>query len=239
MAQTSGQKLQRLFSLIAQATDEEALRSHFIDSIGSHFQSQRWGIYLYDMKGELASVDIHGIRNVDTFVSLYQSVGKAVDPVLKYVETYHAPAHEGLFFRPDEWKRSALYQNCCAHLDHAHLMTGPIVGNGCMTGAVYFARTWGTLPFNTHNLVELGAVCAHLSAQLAAFKPSDAISLNARQLLTARETQIATLVANGLTNAAISQGLWISENTVKQALKRIFRKLKVSNRAAMVGKLLS
>ncbi len=55
----------------------------------------------------------------------------------------------------------------------------------------------------------------------------------------AHEIQIAALVAKGLTNAAISQALWISENTVKQALKRIFRKLTVSNRAAMVSKLLN
>jgi DNA-binding CsgD family transcriptional regulator len=236
--QKSPQKLQTLFWEIAQAKDAKDLRSRFIDTIGVHFQSQRWGIYLYDLKGQLASVDIQGIRNVDAFVSQYQSLGKAIDPVLQYVEAYHAPAHEGLFYKPGEWERSQLYQRCCITQSHRHLMTGPLVGSGRMVGAVYFARTDNPDAFDSHDLSELGAVCAHLSAQLAAFEPKSNLDLALQHLLSARERQIAELVADGLTNGAISQQLWITENTVKQALKKIFRKLKVSSRAAMVAKLL-
>jgi DNA-binding NarL/FixJ family response regulator len=53
--------------------------------------------------------------------------------------------------------------------------------------------------------------------------------------LTSRELQIAELVALGRTNAAIGSELWITENSVKQALKRMFRKLAVSSRAEMVA----
>ena len=53
--------------------------------------------------------------------------------------------------------------------------------------------------------------------------------------LTPREIQIAELVAQGLTNAEIGTALWIQENSVKQALKRMFRKLQVSSRAEMVA----
>jgi DNA-binding CsgD family transcriptional regulator len=35
----------------------------------------------------------------------------------------------------------------------------------------------------------------------------------------------------------LAQNFGFCENSVKQALKRLFRKLEVSNRAAMVGKL--
>lgn len=55
--------------------------------------------------------------------------------------------------------------------------------------------------------------------------------------LTSREVQIAELVAQGLTNAEIGAELWITENSVKQALKRMFRKLEVSSRAEMVAQL--
>jgi DNA-binding CsgD family transcriptional regulator len=41
-------------------------------------------------------------------------------------------------------------------------------------------------------------------------------------------------VANGLSTAAISQSLWISENTTKFHLKNIYRKLGVANRAGAV-----
>jgi DNA-binding CsgD family transcriptional regulator len=57
--------------------------------------------------------------------------------------------------------------------------------------------------------------------------------------LTPREIQIAELVAHGLTNAQIGATLWITENSVKQALKRMFRKLEVSSRAQMVAQLSS
>lgn len=56
--------------------------------------------------------------------------------------------------------------------------------------------------------------------------------------LTPREIQIAQLVAQGQTNAEIGVTLWITENSVKQALKRMFRKLEVSSRAQMVALLL-
>ena len=57
------------------------------------------------------------------------------------------------------------------------------------------------------------------------------------ELLTARELQIVELVALGRTNAEIGTELWIAENSVKQALKRMFRKLKASSRAEMVAQL--
>ncbi|MGG6263682.1 response regulator transcription factor [Leptolyngbya sp. AN03gr2] len=55
--------------------------------------------------------------------------------------------------------------------------------------------------------------------------------------LTPRERQIAELVAQGLTNAEIGAQLWITQNTVKQTLKRMFCKLNVSARAELVAKL--
>jgi DNA-binding NarL/FixJ family response regulator len=53
-------------------------------------------------------------------------------------------------------------------------------------------------------------------------------------LLTARELQIATLVAQGLQNKQVAKKLHISEWTVSTHLRRIFAKLHVDSRAAMV-----
>jgi DNA-binding CsgD family transcriptional regulator len=52
-----------------------------------------------------------------------------------------------------------------------------------------------------------------------------------------REAQIANLGARGLTNAEIGAQLWITQNSVKQALKRMFRKLEVASRTEMISKL--
>jgi len=56
------------------------------------------------------------------------------------------------------------------------------------------------------------------------------------KLLTARELQIATLVAEGRVNKQIAAELNISEWTVSTHLRRIFAKLSVDTRAAMVSK---
>lgn len=52
--------------------------------------------------------------------------------------------------------------------------------------------------------------------------------------LTPRETQIARLVADGFVNKEIASKLSISEWTVSTHMRRIFAKLGVETRAAMV-----
>ena len=54
------------------------------------------------------------------------------------------------------------------------------------------------------------------------------------EVLTKRELQIATLVAEGRVNNEIAAGLGISEWTVSTHLRRMFAKLGVDNRAALV-----
>lgn len=53
-------------------------------------------------------------------------------------------------------------------------------------------------------------------------------------VLSPREQEIATLVSQGLTTKQIAQKAFVSENTVKQHLKRIFAKTDVHNRAELV-----
>jgi DNA-binding NarL/FixJ family response regulator len=52
--------------------------------------------------------------------------------------------------------------------------------------------------------------------------------------LTERERSILSAVAAGMTTAAISRDLWISEHTIKFHLTNIYRKLGVVNRAGAV-----
>jgi len=53
-------------------------------------------------------------------------------------------------------------------------------------------------------------------------------------LLTEREQTILDAIASGLTTAAISEQLWVSEHTVKFHLTNIYRKLGVANRAGAI-----
>jgi DNA-binding CsgD family transcriptional regulator len=225
-----------LFQAIATAPTEEVLRFRVMDSVSEYFGIQRWGIYLLDADSGLASVDARGVS--DAFVEQYQKFGKAVDPVLKYVLAYHAPAHEELVLPKGAWKQSELYKRCCSTYDHEHIMTGPLVGHGRLIGTINFARIGYVPAFDQLDLASLGAVCTHFSARLAELRKPPLAPDQMINRLTPREIQIAYLVAKGLTNAEIGAELWITQNSVKQALKRMFKKLEVSARTEMVAKLM-
>jgi DNA-binding CsgD family transcriptional regulator len=75
-----------------------------------------------------------------------------------------------------------------------------------------------------------GCSCAILKG---AQKNSQA-GLDLTLLLSGRELQIATLVAKGYGNKQVAKQLHISEWTVSSYLRRIFAKLGVESRAAMV-----
>lgn len=229
------ESLHSLFQNLATASTEQQLRDRLMDNLSEPFGMQRWGLYLLNDKGKLASFDAVGVS--DRFVEKYEAIGKSVDPVLKYVLQYHAPAHEELVFPMGQWKQSQLYRRCCIEYDHEHIMTGPIVGSGSLVGTIHFARIGKTKTFDRYDLANLGAICLHLSACLAKLRSSDRERKIPEVKLTPREMQIANLVAKGLTNADIGRDLWITKNTVKQALKKMFIKLEVSSRTEMVVKL--
>lgn len=99
----------------------------------------------------------------------------------------------------------------------------------------------------------LARAAAHIDAlcetelDLTRFVPSeDAPARPVRQstsrlatLLTPREREVLDLMASGATNTAIAARLVVSEGTVKTHVKRILRKLHVSNRAEAVARYLN
>lgn len=99
--------------------------------------------------------------------------------------------------------------------------------------------------FDTQNLTNLSAICLHLSVWTTTVGSQEIYQGKSQHQpfktarLTSRELQIAELVALGKTNVEIGHQLWITENSVKLALKRMFRKLEVSSRVEMVAQLLA
>lgn len=66
------------------------------------------------------------------------------------------------------------------------------------------------------------------------YYPAEASKPNFAVLLTERELQIVQLVAKGYSNKQVAHQLHISEWTVSTHLRRVFAKLGVDSRAAMV-----
>ena len=155
----------------------------------------------------------------------------------RYLAERHTPVHEGLVTSPKAWTI------ICPRPDHWHVMAGPIVNGGQLVGVVGCTREQSMLAFDTQNLADLSAICLHLSVWAATVRSAKLSRRESPQQafksdrLTPRELQIAELVALGRTNTEIGKEIWITENSVKQALKRMFRKLEVSSRAEMVAQL--
>ncbi|MBD2359144.1 LuxR family transcriptional regulator [Tolypothrix sp. FACHB-123] len=210
--------LQALFTAIAQAKNEQELRSQVLLEFRDYFAAKRCGLFFYD---RLPLVDSKLQKAFQLAISIEHN------PVLRYIVERHAPVHEALVVSPKTWRL------ICPRSDHWHVMAGPIVTNGKLIGGVGLTREQGSFAFDTQNLLDLSALCLHLSAWVATVHSQQ--QPLAIHRLTPREMQIAELVAQGYTNAEIGAKLWITENSVKQALKRMFRKLEVTSRAQMIA----
>ncbi|MEM8642032.1 MAG: LuxR C-terminal-related transcriptional regulator [Cyanobacteria bacterium P01_G01_bin.54] len=220
--------LQVLFAAINQAPDEQTLRSRIVPQIGALFAAKRQGCFFFDQLP---------LRNRNFQRAVQVALSVEHNPVARYLVEHHAPVHEALVASPKVWSM------ICPRRDHWHVMAGPIVSQGQLVGVVGCTRDRSMPAFDAQNLADLSAICLHLSVWTATMRSqcqsTDANPLenSNAQRLTPREWQIADLVALGRTNAAIGTELWITENSVKQALKRMFRKLEVSSRAEMVAQL--
>lgn len=228
--------LQLLFAEINQVQDEhklrfgeaDALRTYLVPKIGEYFAAKRSGIFFFDQLW--SDSKLQNILNVALSVKH--------NPVARYIAERHTPVHEGLVTSPKAWAI------ICPRPDHWHVMAGPILDRGKLVGAVGCTRDKSMPAFESQNLADLSAICLHLSVWATTLRLTQSATLTEQQhqplitnRLTPRELQIADLVALGRTNAEIGTELWITENSVKQALKRMFRKLEVSSRAAMVAQL--
>lgn len=215
--------LQDLFTAIAAAKSEIDLREPIMNKIGEYFTATRWGLAFLD---QLPKIEPRTPNMIRLALSL------DYNPVLRYLVQRHAAVHEEVILPTGMW------QKICPREDHGHVMIGPVISHGQLVGGIAFTRHRDNPAFNADNLTDLNALCIHISSRLALLRAKPVTLKSSYSRLTSRENQIAELVAKGLTSAEIGSVLWITENSVKKALKRMYRKLEVSSRAEMVGLIL-
>ena len=78
-------------------------------------------------------------------------------------------------------------------------------------------------------------IARRVIAELQGAAPATAESGGTESTLSARESQILRLVADGLTNREIAEQLHLSRYTVECHIKHIYRKLAVSSRTRAVN----
>ena len=237
------QSIQPLVWTIAQAQSEAEIRRTVMTQVGLFFGATRWSLMLASDLPEITE---------DMPQLMRRAMSPEHNPVLRYLIQRHAAVHEGVVLPPGLW------QTFCPRIDHGHVMLGPVLSQGALAGGIALTRHREATAFDAEDLADLNALSTHLSLRLEGLRleglrpekqleteqsrlnlnRSDTLGDRPPATLTARQRQIAGLVAQGMTNAEIGAALWITENSVKQALKRIFRRLKVTSRAQMVAQLM-
>jgi DNA-binding CsgD family transcriptional regulator len=213
--------LKSLFAAISQVQQEADLRSHLVPRLAEYFRAKRCNLMFFDQS-----------LPADPWLRRALQAGLSIErnPVVRYITEHHAPVHNAMVASPKVWT------TICPRPDHWHVMAGPIVSGGQLVGTVGCTRDKSMSAFDSQDLADMSGLCLHLSVWAATIRGARVEAVPAKiARLTERERQIAELVADGQTNAAIGSQLWITENSVKQALKRMFRKLEISSRAELVA----
>lgn len=121
--------------------------------MSEYFAAKRGGLFFFDQ-----------IPLADSNLQKALQFGLSIEhnPVVRYLVERHAPVHEALVVSPKTWKL------ICPRADHWHVMAGPIVSNGQLVGVMGFTREQGMPTFDVQNLVDMSALCLHLSTWVAA-----------------------------------------------------------------------
>lgn len=215
---------------LSRASNEAQLRNCFMDQADRLFTARGWGINFFGEHHEITESEIAGLDN--SLLDRYMEIGIAADPVMSYVLSHHVPAHNHSATTPAGWENSLIYRELSRSYHIEHLLASPIVGQGRLLGKLYCTRGRYDQPFNDRDLVLINSISQHFSVQLALLRTRP---LSPPSALTPREQEILYWIAQGRTNPEIAIILGISTNGVKQALKRMFAKLQVSSRAALVA----
>ncbi|MFE9452200.1 AAA family ATPase [Streptomyces sp. NPDC006739] len=88
---------------------------------------------------------------------------------------------------------------------------------------------------DAHGAGHLSALAVNAQRQIGARRPRSAQHGTRFGTLSEQERRITRMVAGGLSNRAIASSLFVSVKTVEAHLTRVFRKLDVSSRAALIS----
>jgi DNA-binding CsgD family transcriptional regulator len=137
-----------------------------------------------------------------------------------------------------ELERAPYFETMLRPSGARHVLTLAIRQSGRIAGALSLVRNQDAPDFSADDRSLAAALvpALEMSYALAHRRPA---APGPEQALTAREAQIARLVADGATNKAIARRLGLSPETVKNHLRAVFAKAGVANRTALCAWMLS
>lgn len=147
------------------------------------------------------------------------------NPVAQFLAHRECPVHEAQLVDNATWR------TYCPRADHGHVLVGPLLAGSRMVGALAVTRTERQGLFQAEDVQRMTQLSLQFSCRLSELE-RDSAPLSE---LTPRENEVVQRVAQGLSNAQIGRQMDVSEQTVKQFLKSVFRKLGVRSRAQLTA----
>lgn len=236
---------------IHQSLELPTLGAAYMTVIPRVVQADAYGLYIGDPTTRAPRrIAMRGA--VDRFVRRYEAEGFACDPLLDHATRTLQPVHDAVLFSTQEWQDQPL-RHTLAMRRLVRMLEAPFGRDGRVAGTMYFTRHPDAPAFGERDLDALAIVTRHMATAVEhcdAYRQATAAVNEARRparepfdhlegVLSKREVQVLALVARGLGTADIARQLYLSPNTVKYHLKRLFAALGATSRAELVAKALA
>lgn len=230
-------ELGSLVSDWANCRSREELAGLALDEIPRIVGTTCCAVVLADTPGKPGELALKGMP--DREYDNYERVWRPHDALLARVLVDQVALMRSQVESDDVYRRSDFYLNFAKRLDLTDCVQAPLYGvSSGIAGAVYFARPDRYRPFSVVDLRRATALAGYLSASLARLSALHFEGQARRSIdLSKREREVAFLVAQGRNNLEICESLQVARETVKQTLRRVYRKLEVNGRAQMVARL--
>jgi DNA-binding CsgD family transcriptional regulator len=237
IGEVSAMSLQALYPFLprlAACRTQSEVGGVAVDVARRAFGTHTCGAIFLDESGRSTERTLYGMRDKD--FDEWDQQWRSIELVFPAMLARAAPVHNWQVYREDEFRSSLPYRELGKRLLLYHYMSAPIFGSrGTLVGALNFCRRPQDRPFDVHALGMASALTGFVSATLARVTESPMPEASGSTVLTYRELQVARLAAAGRNNLEIALQVGVARETVKQTLKRVYRKLGVSGRAQMAS----
>lgn len=226
--------MQNLLAAVQGAASLAEVQRAYVESVGAVIDARAHGIYWFP-RGDRTRMRLEVRGAAEDFIAEYERVGPTGDPVLAALQRARRPVRSDELMPLDRWRRLPFHATLArAGLDHT--LQAPILHGGVLVGTLNVARPAAAPQFDARDALVLGLVSVHVAAAYRRAERFDALlrraapPCDALEVLSPREREVALLAVAGLTNRDAAAALGVAESTVKEHLKRTFRKLGVASR---------
>jgi DNA-binding CsgD family transcriptional regulator len=203
-----------------------------VDAARQTLGTNTFGAVFLDERWRSTERTLYGMREDD--FDEWDQHWRPAEPVFHAMLGRGVPVHNWQVYREDQWNGTRSYLEFGKRLQIYHYMAAPIFGpRGRLVGALNFCRRPQDRPFDAEGIAAASVLSGFVSATLARVTELHTEEAGPSAGLSFRELETARLAAAGQNNVEIALRLGIARETVKQTLRRVYRKLDVNGRAHM------